>query len=289
LFLVGSDAIVVFTGEILCVDEKTPIDPPEIRQGEVDPVRFNVLLAHLFAVLSQSQSMSLLQVNPCKHNTVQDIVTYNFPAIESTDNKPTPAITSKTIGYIHALVFDTLTFNSTDAPYARALESEKYICAELDKLTPAQFQTELRDCLTSYYETVRMMVGAGGTLKTKRNNRKFKPPAPTSEVVDENVEEAGDIEAAGAGDIEAAATSTSPSSQRAAAMPAPAPAPAAEDDGRAEVDACASTPPPQAAKTGAAAKAGAATKAAAPAEATPSPGKAPAAGKGKAGGRAVRR
>ena len=268
----------MFTGEILRVDEKTPIDPPEIR-AEVEPVRFNVLLAHLFAVLSQSQSMSLLQVNPCKHNTVQDIVTYNFPAIESTDNKPTPAITSKTIGYIHALVFDTLTFHSTDAPYARALESEKYICAELDKLTPAQFQTELRDCLTSYYETVRMMVGAGGTLKTKRNNRKFKPPAPTSEVVDENVEEA---DGAGAGDIEAAAISRSPSSERARARPAPAPAPAAEDDGRAEVDACASTPPPQAATAAAAAKA------AAPAEDTPSPGKAPAAGRGKGRGRATR-
>ena len=225
--------------------------------------------------------MGLLQVNPCKHNTVQDIVTYNFPAIESTDNKPTPAITSKTIGYIHALVFDTLTFNSTDAPYARALESEKYICAELDKLTPAQFQTELRDCLTSYYETVRMMVGAGGTLKTMSNKRKFKPPATTSEVVDEGVEEAdgaGDI-----GDIEAAATSTSPSSERARARPAPAPAPAAEDDGRAEVDACASTPPPKAAKAATAAKAAATAGAAAAAEATPSPAKAPAAGKGKAG------
>ena len=254
----------MFTGEILCVDEKTPIDPPEIR-AELEPVRFNVLLAHLFAVLSHSQSMSLLQVNPCKHNTVQDIVTYNFPAIESTDNKPTPAITSKTIGYIHALVFDTLTFNSTDAPYARALESEKYICAELDKLTPAQFQTELRDCLTSYYETVRMMVGAGGTLSIKSHKRKVKPPAPTSGVVDENVEEA---DGAGAGDIEAAATSMSPSSQRAAAMPAPAPA--AEDDGRAEVDDCASTQPPKAAKAAAAAaKAAATAGAAAAAEATP--------------------
>ena len=105
----------MFTGDILCVHENTPIDPPEIR-AEVDHVRFNVLLAHLFAVLAHSQSMSLLQVNPCKHNTLQDIVTYQFPAIKSTDNKPTPAITSKTIGYIHALVFDTLTFNSTEAP-----------------------------------------------------------------------------------------------------------------------------------------------------------------------------
>lgn len=276
----------MFTGEILCVDEKTPIDPPEIR-AEVEPVRFNVLLAHLFAVLSQSQSMGLLQVNPCKHNTVQDIVTYKFPAIESTDNKPTPAISSKTIGYIHALVFDTLTFHSTEAPYARALESEKYTCEELDQLTPAQFQTELRDCLTSYYETVRMMVGAGGTLTTKSHKRKFKPPATTSEVVDEGVEEGagdiGDIEAAIEAAIEATATSTSPSSERARARPAPAPAPAAEDDGRAEDDACASTPPPKAAKAAATAGAAAPAGAAAAAEATPSPGKAPAAGKGKAG------
>ena len=56
--------------------------------------------------------MSLLQVNPCKHNTVQDILTCVFPAIKSTDNEPTPAITSKTIGYIHALVMDTLTVES---------------------------------------------------------------------------------------------------------------------------------------------------------------------------------
>jgi hypothetical protein len=94
LFLFGSDANVVFTGDILCVDENTPIDPPEIR-AEVEHVRVNVLLAHLFAVLSHSQSMSLLQVNPCKHNTVQDIVTYQFPAIKSMDNKPTQAITPR--------------------------------------------------------------------------------------------------------------------------------------------------------------------------------------------------
>ena len=147
------------------VDEKTPIEPPEIRE-ESEIVRFNVLLAHLFAVLSTSQSMSLLQVNPCKHNTVQDIVTCIFPAIKSTDNKPTPAITSKTIGYIHALVMDTLTFNSTEAPYARALQNQAMICGELDQLTPAAFQTELRDCLVDYYEKVCLMVGAGGALST---------------------------------------------------------------------------------------------------------------------------
>ena len=57
---------------------------------------------------------------------------------------------------------------------------EAVICAALDLLTPAQFQTELRDCLTSYYETVRMMVGAGGTLSIKTHQRKFKPPTSAS-------------------------------------------------------------------------------------------------------------
>ena len=160
------------------VDEKTPIDPPDIPVGE--NVRFNVLLAHLFAVLSKSQSMSLLQVNPCQHNTVQDIVTCVFPAITASNNKPTPAITPMTIGYIHALVMDTLTFNSTEAPYARALVNQAVIIGELDKLTPAAFQTELRNCLVDYYENVCLMVGAGGALSIPTHKRKFKPAATTS-------------------------------------------------------------------------------------------------------------
>ena len=153
------------------VDEKTPIDPPDIPV--CDNVRFNVLLAHLFAVLSKSQSMSLLQVNPCQHNTVQDIVTCVFPAITASNNKPTPAITPMTIGYIHALVMDTLTFNSTEAPYARALVNQAVIVGELDKLTPAAFQTELRNCLVDYYEKVCLMMGAGGVLSIPTHKSKF--------------------------------------------------------------------------------------------------------------------
>ncbi len=160
--------------------------------------------------------MSLLQVNPCKHNTVQDIVTCVFPAIKSTDDTPTPAITSKTIGYIHALVMDTPTFDSTEAPYARALQNQAMICGELDKLTPAAFQTELSDCLVDYYDKVCLMVGAGGTLSIKTHKRKFKAAATTSEVVDEGVEEAA---GAGAGEIEAAVASMSPASVRARATP----------------------------------------------------------------------
>ena len=165
------------------VDEKTPIDPPDIPVCE--NVRFNVLLAHLFAVLSKSQSMSLLQVNPCQHNTVQDIVTCVFPAITASNNKPTPAITPMTIGYIHALVMDTLTFNSTEAPYARALVNQAVIVGELDKLTPAAFQTELRNCLVDYYENVCLMVGAGGALSIPTHKRKFKAAATTSAGVEE--------------------------------------------------------------------------------------------------------
>ena len=35
------------------------------------------------------------------------------------------------------------------------------VCGELDKLTPAAFCTELRDCLVVYYETFCAMEAAG--------------------------------------------------------------------------------------------------------------------------------
>ena len=55
------------------------------------------------------------QINSCKHISVHYVVNSTFPAIKSTDNKPTvtPAVTPKTVGYIHSdwhvLVIDTLT------------------------------------------------------------------------------------------------------------------------------------------------------------------------------------
>ena len=64
------------------------------------------------------------------------------------------------------------------------------IIGELDKLTAAAFQTELRYCLVDYYENVCLMVGAGGALSIPTHKRKFKPAATTS---------AGVEEAAGAG------------------------------------------------------------------------------------------
>jgi hypothetical protein len=102
------------------------------------------------------------QINSCKHITVHDVLNSTFPAIKSTDNKPTPAVTPKTVGYIHALVIDTLTFHSTEALYDSALIVQEDVCGELNKLTPSAFQTELRDCLVDYYEKVCLMEGAGG-------------------------------------------------------------------------------------------------------------------------------
>ncbi len=151
----------------------------------MDYVHFNVLFAHLFAALSRSQSMAMFQINPCKHITVHDVVNSTFPAIKSTDNKPTPAVTPKTVGYIHALVINTLTFHSTEAPYARALIVQENVCGEFNELTTSAFQTELRDCLVYYYEKVCLMEGAGGLPSVRTNKRKFKPTAPIPDVVEE--------------------------------------------------------------------------------------------------------
>ena len=42
-----------------------------------------------------------------------------------------------------------------------APQNQAMICGELDRLTPAAFQTELRDCLVDYYEKVCGMAGVG--------------------------------------------------------------------------------------------------------------------------------
>ena len=98
LFPVGSDANVVLQGTSLMLMKKRPLSPQKSAKKPLYLFAFNVLFAHLFAVLSRSQSMSDFVVNPCKHNTVNNIVTSVFSAIKSTDNKPTQAIPSKTIG-----------------------------------------------------------------------------------------------------------------------------------------------------------------------------------------------
>jgi hypothetical protein len=64
-------------------------------------------------------------------------------------------ITSKTVGYIHALIIDTVTRNNSESPYARALRNEQMVTQELDEMDPHKFRFELVKCLAGYYENVR--------------------------------------------------------------------------------------------------------------------------------------
>jgi hypothetical protein len=141
-------------------------------------VHFNVLFAHLFSVLSGSQLMLAFDINPCKHLTVSALLDSTFPAIESTDNQPAPMITSKTVGYIHALIIDTVTLNNSESLYARTLRNEQMVTQELDKMDPHKFRSESVKCLADYYKNVRDMEGAGGLHCVKSFKRKFKDIAP---------------------------------------------------------------------------------------------------------------
>jgi hypothetical protein len=116
---------------------------------------------------------------------VHDLVKSTFPAIKSTDNKPTPAVTPKTLGYIHALVVVTFTFHSTEAPYASALIVKEDVCAALNELTPSAFQTELRECLVYSYEKVCLLEDAGGLSSVRTKKHKFKKHKPTAPGLDD--------------------------------------------------------------------------------------------------------
>ena len=143
-----------------------------------------------------------LQINSCKHITVHDVVNTTIPAIKSTANHPTPAVTPKTVGYIHAVVIDTLTLHSTEAPYDHALIVQEDVCGELNELTSSAFQTELRDCLVDYYEKVCLMEGAGGLPSIRTNKCKFKPTARIPDVVEETSQQVDQADQADAVDIE---------------------------------------------------------------------------------------
>ena len=144
---------------------------------------FNALFAHLFSTLSESHSMSLLHVSPGK-GSVPKIVNDTFPAIKATNDQPTPMVTSKTVGYIHALVIDTITFHSTDATFAQAISNSEVIRAELDALTPDKFRAELSACLLDYYEKIRGMAGVGGVKSVLRRRFADKTDAAAADAAE---------------------------------------------------------------------------------------------------------
>ena len=227
----------------------------EILETPADLVynNFNALFAHLFSALSESHSMSLFHITGSPGSTVPKIVNATFPAIRATNNKPTPMVTSKTVGYIHALVIDTLTFHSTDATFAQAIINSEVICGELDALTPAVFRAEVSACLLDYYEKIRGLVGVGGVKSVPR--RRFAAKTDASSAAAAETDADGASSQAADGDIEAGSP---PPQESAPAAGAPA----------------AASPPGKAAATGRGSK-----KSGAPAAASP-PGKPAASGKG---------
>jgi hypothetical protein len=75
----------------------------------------------MFNILTCCQAMQHLQINPTKSNTIHSLLNKQFPAIKSSDNKPTYYVTPKTIGYIHWIVTDCITCLPFDACNQRAL------------------------------------------------------------------------------------------------------------------------------------------------------------------------
>ena len=147
------------------------ITPPIIAE-DVGLDRFNPLFAHLYSALAKSQSMSALEVIPSDGRTVTRILESTFPAIKAADDEPTPLVSKHTVGYIHALMIDSLTLLSTEQPRGRALRNETMVVEELEANKDV-FRTELRDCLVDYYETILKMDGAGGIPRSTRFKRKF--------------------------------------------------------------------------------------------------------------------
>jgi hypothetical protein len=123
---------------------------PPIIPDDVELVRFNPLLAHVYAALSKSQSMSELAVVPSLKHTVARLMGLSFPGIKEMNGERTPLVSKHTIGYIHALMMDTVTSVSSEPPKARALRNETMVVEELE-LNNDVFRSESRDyTLTSF-------------------------------------------------------------------------------------------------------------------------------------------
>ena len=139
-------------------------------------VRFNPLLAHVYAALSKSQSMSELAIVPSLKHTVARLMELSFPGIKETNGERTPLVSKHTIGYIHALMIDTVTSVSSEPPKARALRNETMVVEELEANEDV-WRSELRDCLVDYYVNILKMDAAGGMARTSTFKRKFKGAA----------------------------------------------------------------------------------------------------------------
>ena len=155
----------------------------------------NMLAAHMFNVLTGCQAMQQLLINVSKNNTIHSLLQKQFPAIKSSDNKPTYYVTPKTIGYIHAIVTDCIPRLPSDTCNQHALRNETMILEVLEAQEPAVFRQQLFSTLTTYYEEIQSMSGAGGRPKPKHFKRTMiadEEAAGGGEPIEEAAAEAGD-------------------------------------------------------------------------------------------------
>ena len=180
--------------------------------------------------------MQRLQIVPGKNRTIHALMESEFPPIKSTNNKPTPYVTPKTIGYIHGLICDSITLFHSDACNAKALRNESMILEVLEAKEPAVFRQELFNTLQHYYEEILCLPGAGGRPKPQSFKRKMKSDQPL----------AAPASAAAGGD-----------SAEDAAVGPPAPPPPVEGGGGAEPPAAGAAAAPAGPATGKRGKGGA--------------------------------
>ncbi len=92
---------------MLLIDGSRSINVPLLDKTQ--PLKmFNVLFAHPFSFLADSQAMQMYQIGPSKRLTVKALLDGNFPAIKSTQDQLIPFVSFRTIRYIHAIVIDTV-------------------------------------------------------------------------------------------------------------------------------------------------------------------------------------
>jgi hypothetical protein len=129
-----------FAENVLVFNGKTAIDnQPEVQEAmKLQP--HNMLSAHMFNVLTGCQAMQPLQIKVSKNNTIHLLLQKQFPAIKSSDNKPTYYVTPKTIGYIHGIVTDCITRLPSDACNQRAVQNKIMILKVLEAQEPAVFR-----------------------------------------------------------------------------------------------------------------------------------------------------
>jgi hypothetical protein len=154
------------------MSKQTAISPSVIPET-VELVPHSQLLAHLFHVLFDCQAKQRLQIIPGKNHNIHLLLESDFAYLKSTDNKPSPYVTPKTISYIHSLICDSIAMFHSDACNARALSNETLILEVLEPEEPAVFLQDLFTTLLHYYEEIQGMHCAGRRPKPKSVKHKM--------------------------------------------------------------------------------------------------------------------